>query len=86
MKHVGGVPDAWHAQTEWEVDASYASGFAAGYARAVEDVARQIEEATGRKAGTPEETIRWLVRAWDWPRPGGEHHRGPYGVDQQRGT
>jgi hypothetical protein len=65
---VSDLTDAWHAQTEWESDASYAAGFAAGYARAVADVAAEIEAATGRAAGTPERTIRWLVRTWDWPR------------------
>ena len=45
-------------------EAHRAAGYAAGYARAVADTAAQIEAATGHRAGTPEEVIRWLVRTW----------------------
>lgn len=61
-------PAAWHAQTEWEAEASYRQGFAAGYARAVADVAAQCVAAGVQRGPTPEQTIRFLVTTWDAPR------------------
>lgn len=41
------LPDAWHAQTEWEVDVAYHQGFADGEAHAHADIERALTTMVG---------------------------------------
>ena len=59
------LPESWHRQTEWEADAAYAQGYAAGYAAAERDLADEIARAYGVKPYSAKAVIRWLIRSFD---------------------
>ncbi|MDZ5441757.1 hypothetical protein U2F26_03295 [Micromonospora sp. 4G57] len=73
IKQVGetssSVPPAWHEQCEWENAASYALGYADGYAAAERAIADEISRAIGVKPYDRRDVIRWLIRTVGQPAP-----------------
>lgn len=59
------LPDAVHEVAEYEAACAYSDGFAAGYAKALQDVSDEIVVATGVEPLDPRAVIRWLVRTFD---------------------
>ncbi|SIN26315.1 hypothetical protein [Micromonospora cremea] len=82
------APLAWHLQTEWEVEASYAQGYADGHAAAERAIAEEIIRAVGVKPYDRRDVIRWLVRTIDRPREAvqlaGQRYRPDLGVVERQ--
>jgi hypothetical protein len=41
------LPDAWHAQTEWEVDVAYHQGYTDGYAKSCSEIEAALRQMLG---------------------------------------